>query len=121
MVRTEDEKELAKRFDAVHVDTKSASSMFDMLKAKLNHTTAYPHMLSLLQHLLLLPRKNNYQRHSLHAIYRCAIESAVDYGAQPQYWLLLDRVTQQLVLQSESQEDPDVAPLQINVKEILQE
>ena len=46
---------------------------------------------------------------------------SVDYGAHPQYWLLFDRVVQQLVLQSESNEDHDVAPLQINVKEILQE
>ncbi len=47
---------------------------------------------------------------------------AVDYGSQPQYWLLFDRVVQQLVLQSESQGDLDaVAPLEINVREILQE
>ena len=32
MVRIEDEKELAKRFDQVHVDTKSASNMFECLR-----------------------------------------------------------------------------------------
>ncbi len=62
MVRAEDEKELAKRFDCVHVDTKSASAMFEVLRKKLNHTTAYPHMLSLLHHCLLLPRKKKVLR-----------------------------------------------------------
>ncbi len=57
MVRAEDEKELAKRFDVVHVDTKSASAMFECIRKKLNHTTAYPHLLSLLHHFLLLPRE----------------------------------------------------------------
>ena len=50
MVRTEDEKELAKRYDQVHVDTKSASALFEVLRKKLNHTAAFPHFLSLLQH-----------------------------------------------------------------------
>ena len=43
IVRVEDEKELV-----VHVDTKSASGMFEILRAKLNHTSAMPHFLSLL-------------------------------------------------------------------------
>ena len=51
----------------------------------------------------------------------CLFLITVDYGAHPQYWLLFDRVVQQLVLQSEGGEDHDVAPLQINVKEILEE
>lgn len=57
MVRNDDEKELAKRFDQVHVDTKSAGAMFECLRKKLNHTAAFPHFLSMLQHCLLLPRK----------------------------------------------------------------
>ena len=57
MVRTEDEKELAKRYDTVHVDTKSASSMFEILRKKLNHTEAFPYFLSLLHHCILLPRE----------------------------------------------------------------
>lgn len=57
MVRNEDEKELARRFDKQHVDTKSAGAMFELLRRKLSHTAAYPHMLSMLQHLLLLPCK----------------------------------------------------------------
>ena len=55
MVRNEDEKELAKRYDQVHVDTKSASAMFECIRKKLNHTAAFPHFLSLLQHCILLP------------------------------------------------------------------
>ncbi|XP_049874997.1 disheveled-associated activator of morphogenesis 1 isoform X2 [Pectinophora gossypiella] len=118
MVRMEDERELARRFDKQHVDTKSASAMFELLRRKLSHTAAYPHLLSLLGHLLMLP---------------------LEYSPQSQHWLMLDRVVQQLVLQqpgagsrAASQQDshaahthptkvydPDVAPLEINVGEIV--
>lgn len=58
MVRTEDEKELARKFNHEHVvDTKSATKMFDLLRRKLSYSAAYPHLLSLLQHMLLLPCK----------------------------------------------------------------
>lgn len=57
MVRIEDEKELARKFDNEHVDTKSATAMFDLMRRKLSHSAAYPHLLSLLQHMLLLPCK----------------------------------------------------------------
>ncbi|KAH8274901.1 hypothetical protein KR044_009833 [Drosophila immigrans] len=124
MVRTEDEKEFARRFNEEHVDTKSAGSMFELLRRKLSHSPAYPHMLSLLQHMLLLP----YTGHST------------------EHWLLIDRVVQQVVLQveqrpssdliSDSEEpgkqlklsseqtsspvhDPDVAPLQIDVGKLV--
>lgn len=49
MVRNDDEKELARKFEQEHVDTKSATAMFDLLRRKLSHTAAYPHFLSLLQ------------------------------------------------------------------------
>ncbi|CAG5043697.1 unnamed protein product [Parnassius apollo] len=78
MVRNEDERELARRFDKQHVDSKSAAAMFELLRRKLTHTAAYPHLLSLLQHMLLLP---------------------LEYSPHSQHWLLLDRVAQQLVLQ----------------------
>ncbi|KAJ4426490.1 hypothetical protein ANN_27304 [Periplaneta americana] len=45
--------------------------------------------------------------------------SSMDYGAHPQHWLLFDRVVQQIILQSESGENPDVSPLKINVKELV--
>jgi len=38
-----------------HVDTKSASSMFELLKKKLSCSFAYSHLLSVLFHLLQLP------------------------------------------------------------------
>ncbi|XP_063226391.1 disheveled-associated activator of morphogenesis 1 isoform X2 [Bacillus rossius redtenbacheri] len=98
MVRNEDEKELARKFEKDHVDTKSAKSMFDQLRRKLSHTTAYPHLLSLLHHCLLLP---------------------LDHGAYPQYWLLFDRIMQQIILQAESGENPDVSPLNIRVKDVV--
>ena len=99
LVRLEDEKELAKKFDVVHVDTKSASAMFEMVRGKLNHTAAMPHLLSLLHHSLLLP---------------------VDYGAAPQHWLLVDRLVQQVSLQSEAGEDPDLAPApDLRVRELV--
>merc|ERR1719397_1029521 len=99
LVRLEDEKELAKKFDVVHVDTKSASAMFEMVRGKLNHTAAMPHLLSLLHHSLLLP---------------------VDYGAAPQHWLLVDRLVQQVSLQSETGEDPDLAPApDLRVRELV--
>ena len=48
----------------------------------------------------------------------------MDYGAQPQYWLLFDRIVQQLGLQSAEREgqatDNDVEPLRsVDVKELL--
>ncbi|KAH8396100.1 hypothetical protein KR222_003314, partial [Zaprionus bogoriensis] len=121
MVRAEDEKEFARRFNEEHVDTKSATSMFDLLRRKLSHSPAYPHMLSLLQHMLLLPYTGHCTEH----------------------WLLIDRVVQQIVLQVEQRpssdlisdpddpgkllklssespvHDPDVAPLQIDVGKLV--
>ena len=48
----------------------------------------------------------------------------MDYGSYPQHWLLFDRIVQQIVLQSEGTQpnttrNPDVAPIEINVKEIV--
>lgn len=118
MVRTEDEKELARKFHLEHVDTKSATAMFELLRRKLSHSAAYPHLLSLLQHMLLLP----------------------GLGPNTQHWLLFDRVVQQVVLQVDARpssdidpdmkpdaaaaaasapRDPDVGHLQIDVRRIV--
>ncbi|XP_067841257.1 disheveled-associated activator of morphogenesis 2 isoform X1 [Heptranchias perlo] len=100
MVRNEDENELAKRLDMVHIDTRSASQMFDLIRKKLSHTEAYPHLVSVLHHCLQMPWKRN--------------------GTNCQHWQLLDRILQQIVLQDEKGEDPDVAPLEnFNVKNII--
>ncbi|XP_053568648.1 disheveled-associated activator of morphogenesis 2 isoform X2 [Bombina bombina] len=100
MVRNEDELELAKRFEMSHIDTKSASQMFELIKKKLKHTDGYPYLLSILQHCLQMPYKRN--------------------GGDFQQWQLLDRILQQIVLQDEKGDDPDVAPLEnFNVKNII--
>ncbi|KAK6488676.1 disheveled-associated activator of morphogenesis 2-like isoform X1 [Huso huso] len=100
MVRNEDELELAKRFDMVHIDTKSATQMFEVMKKKLTHSEAYPYLLSILQHCLQMPYKRS--------------------TGTLQHWQLLDRILQQIVLQNDRGEDPDVAPLDnFNVKNII--
>lgn len=66
MVRNEDEKELARKFQNEHVDSKSATAMFDLLRRKLSYSPAYGHFLSLLQHMLLLPRE--YMNRSISAM-----------------------------------------------------
>ncbi|KAF3844397.1 hypothetical protein F7725_007560 [Dissostichus mawsoni] len=43
MLRNEDELLMSKQFDAVHIETKSASQMFEVIKRHLSHTEAYPH------------------------------------------------------------------------------
>ncbi|XP_010780068.1 disheveled-associated activator of morphogenesis 2 isoform X1 [Notothenia coriiceps] len=100
MVRNEDDSELAKRFDTSHVDTKSASAMFELIKKKLSHSDAYPNLLSILQHCLQMPYKRG--------------------GGSLQHWQLLDRILQQIVLQDEKGQDPDSAPLEnFSVKNII--
>ncbi|KAL5278203.1 DAAM2 family protein [Megaselia abdita] len=120
MVRNEDEKELARKFNLEHVDTKSSTAMFDLLRKKLSHSAAYPHLLSLLQHMLMLPFTSK----------------------SVQHWLLFDRIVQQIVIQTDEASqraegsdnestsktknvpsninDPDVSLISINVNEIVQ-
>ncbi|KAL0969719.1 hypothetical protein UPYG_G00231390 [Umbra pygmaea] len=100
MLRNEDELALAKRFDTIHVDTKSATQVFELIKKKISHTDAHPHFISVLQHCLLMPYKRS--------------------GNTVQYWLLLDRIVQQIVVQNDKGHDPDVAPLEnFNVKNVV--
>ncbi|KAI4895588.1 hypothetical protein NFI96_000899 [Prochilodus magdalenae] len=100
MLRNEDELALAKRFENVHIDTKSATQVFELIRKKINHTDAFPHFISVLQHCLHMPYKRS--------------------GNMVQYWLLLDRIVQQIVLQNDKGHDPDVAPLEnFNVKNVV--
>ncbi|XP_031437727.1 disheveled-associated activator of morphogenesis 1b isoform X1 [Clupea harengus] len=100
MLRNDDELALARRFESVHIDTKSASQVFDLIRKKMNHTDAYPHFMSVLHHCLLMPHKRS--------------------GNTVQYWLLLDRIVQQMVLQNDKGHDPDVTPLEnFNVKNVV--
>ncbi|XP_041070612.1 disheveled-associated activator of morphogenesis 1 isoform X3 [Carcharodon carcharias] len=100
MLRNEDEMELAKRFEMVHIDTKSATQLFELVKKKISYTDAYPHFMSILHHCLQMPYKRS--------------------GNTVQYWLLLDRILQQIVLQNDKGHDPDVTPLEnFNVKNVV--
>ncbi|KAL2082298.1 hypothetical protein ACEWY4_022116 [Coilia grayii] len=100
MLRNEDELAVARRFESVHIDTKSASQVFELIRKKINHTDAYPHFMSVLHHCLLMPHKRS--------------------GNTVQYWLLLDRIVQQMVLQNDKGYDPDVTPLEnFNVKNVV--
>ena len=38
-----------------YIDLRSATCMFDVLRRKLSTTSAYPHLLSVLHHMLLVP------------------------------------------------------------------
>lgn len=58
----------------------------------------------------------------LHAVADASVSTCADKqsGAVLHYWLLLDRIIQQLVLQTDRGENPDVAPLEdFNVKNII--
>ncbi|XP_029454062.1 disheveled-associated activator of morphogenesis 1 isoform X2 [Rhinatrema bivittatum] len=100
MLRNEDELEFAKRFDLVHIDTKSATQMFELTRKRLTHTESYPHFMSILHHCLQMPYKRS--------------------GNTIHYWLLLDRIVQQIVIQNEKGQDPDLSPLEnFNVKNVV--
>uniref|UniRef100_A0A8C5FP99 Disheveled-associated activator of morphogenesis 1 n=1 Tax=Gadus morhua TaxID=8049 RepID=A0A8C5FP99_GADMO len=100
MLRNDDELALAKRFESVHIDTKSATQVFDLIRKRMNHTEAHPHFMSVLHHCLLMPHKRS--------------------GNTVQYWLLLDRIVQQMVLQNDKGHDPDSTPLEnFNVKNVV--
>ncbi|XP_067273099.1 disheveled-associated activator of morphogenesis 1b isoform X2 [Pseudorasbora parva] len=100
MLRNDDELTLSRRFESMHIDTKSATQVFELVRKKMAHTDAYPHFMSVLHHCLLMPHKRS--------------------GNTVQYWLLLDRIVQQMVLQNDKGHDPDVTPLEnFNVKNVV--
>lgn len=100
MLRNEDELEFAKRFELVHIDTKSATQMFELTRRRLTHSEAYPHFMSILHHCLQMPYKRS--------------------GNTVQYWLLLDRIIQQIVIQNDKGQDPDSTPLEnFNIKNVV--
>lgn len=98
IIRNDDEKELSRRYGQPYIDLRSATCMFDVLRRKLCTTSAYPHLLSILHHMLLVPN---------------------DLGVSRRLWQLIDRVIQQIAVQEDDGSDPDVAPLDINVNYIL--
>lgn len=42
-------------YPQVHIDTKSATQMFELTRKRLTHTEAYPHFMSILHHCLQMP------------------------------------------------------------------
>ncbi|XP_077320533.1 disheveled-associated activator of morphogenesis 1 isoform X2 [Lithobates pipiens] len=100
MLRNEDELEFAKRFDLVHIDTKSSSQMFELIRKRITHSESYPHFMSILHHCLQMPYKRS--------------------GNTVHYWLLLDRIVQQIVIQNDKGQDPDSSPLEnFNVRNVV--
>uniref|UniRef100_A0A8C5VE75 Dishevelled associated activator of morphogenesis 1 n=1 Tax=Microcebus murinus TaxID=30608 RepID=A0A8C5VE75_MICMU len=59
MLRNGDELEFAKRFELVHIDTKSATQMFELMRKRLTHSKAYPHFMSILHHCIQMPYKRS--------------------------------------------------------------
>ncbi len=112
----------------MNIETNSLSSMMNLLQRKTAHTLAYSHLLSIVYHCLLLPRKSH--THSLYCTlrawkYSCiATDSislcAVDDPLYAKYWHLIDRLVQQVVLQQQHGVDPDHAPVPIDVDNLVQ-
>jgi len=46
----------------VHIDTKSATQMFELTRKRLTHTEAYPHFMSILHHCLQMPCESRGRR-----------------------------------------------------------
>ncbi|XP_028398626.1 disheveled-associated activator of morphogenesis 1-like [Dendronephthya gigantea] len=99
MMRHEDEKDLAKFLGAQTIDLRSSTNMVGVIKQKIGQTEAFPHFLSILQHLLLFPNDSKTAR---------------------KIWDLTDKLVQQVSIQREDGEDPDVALLSLNVNRILE-
>ncbi|RLW09932.1 hypothetical protein DV515_00001842 [Chloebia gouldiae] len=138
MLRNEDELEFAKRFELVHIDTKSATQMFELTRKRLTHSEAYPHFMSILHHCLQMPCESQ-ERPAKPRLWRlgspallpsslpCAhISLSPSFPADKrsgntvQYWLLLDRIVQQIVIQSDKGQDPDATPLEnFNIKNVV--
>lgn len=100
LVQMEDEKELAMQLGSVEIDSNNLQQMVDLLQRKTAHSVASSHLLSIVYHCLLLP---------------------VDDPLYPKYWLLIDRLVQQVVLQQEQGVDPDVSPFSIDVDNVVQQ
>ncbi|XP_046849776.1 disheveled-associated activator of morphogenesis 1-like isoform X2 [Xenia sp. Carnegie-2017] len=99
MMRQEDEKDLAKLMGAQTIDLRSSSNMTEIIKRKIGQTEAFPHFLSILQHFLLFPNDSRDAR---------------------KIWGLADKVIQQMTIQREDGEDPDVSLLNMNLNELLE-
>ena len=87
------------------INPEDLAGMFDIIRKRLSHTPAYEHLLSIFHHFLLLP---------------------LSHYSYYEHWFLFDRIVQQIVLQQNDEldslvHDPDVAPIEINVRDIVKE
>lgn len=122
----------------VHIDTKSATQMFELTRKRLTHSEAYPHFMSILHHCLQMPCESQerpgkpelgcdtacaQQCHNLpraHVTLSPSFPADKRSGNTVQYWLLLDRIVQQIVIQSDKGQDPDATPLEnFNIKNVV--
>uniref|UniRef100_A0A915D5K3 GBD/FH3 domain-containing protein n=1 Tax=Ditylenchus dipsaci TaxID=166011 RepID=A0A915D5K3_9BILA len=105
MMRQEDEQELASSLDSGSsspVDFESPAGMAEALSQKLDNTVALPHLISLLQHLLMIPGDDKHVH----------------------LWRLFDLILQQLSLHTAlgnfSSADPQFStPLQLDMNELI--
>lgn len=49
----------------VHIDTKSATQMFELTRKRLTHSEAYPHFMSILHHCLQMPCECQHSQETL--------------------------------------------------------
>ncbi|XP_067938496.1 disheveled-associated activator of morphogenesis 2-like [Watersipora subatra] len=99
LVRIADEKEFAKKFDTLHVDTRSGTSMFELLRKRLCLSTSYSHLLSILKHLLMLPNQ----------------------AKGTNCWSLIDKLVQQVTLQQKDGANPDTEVADIDVNKVVRQ
>jgi len=93
-----DEEELYKRFNC-NANDADAVLLFQSLNNSVKDTRCYKYFINMLKHTLLMPR---------------------DSGERTAMWMLIDQLTQNIVLKNnESQSDPQAALLDINVERII--
>lgn len=103
--------------------------MFDLVKKRLNFSTSYNSFLSMLFHLLQMPcgYSTTTAEPTLPTLLFSEEYMYIIVGLLPDgngqgalQWDLVDRIIQQIVIQTKDG-DPDVCPLQIDVKKITKQ
>ncbi|OUM67025.1 hypothetical protein PIROE2DRAFT_5635 [Piromyces sp. E2] len=93
-----DEEELYKRFNCNSSDA-DAVLLFESLNNSMKDTRCYKYFINMLKHSLLMPK---------------------DSGERTAMWMLIDQLTQNIVLKNnDTQSDPQAALLDINVERVI--
>ncbi|KAI9139325.1 formin homology 2 domain-containing protein [Paraphysoderma sedebokerense] len=97
-----DEAEVARKLDIETINFNSVEEVFAALSATIKQTKSWPHFISLMKHLILLPA-NPIRR--------------------VKYFQIIDYLTQQIVLQKDknTDPDPDITLIRIEVQSIIGE